>query len=105
MQNENRKTIAELSKKLSALNNVASVSVVGNSKTQKDLPNEQFVQGLEKLSLAMSGRAFTGLIIADNQSPQSIQMMRKSYQDLYTRLSPLQKMQISDTTGSSTSKS
>ncbi len=105
VQNENRKTIAELSKKLSALNNVASVSVVGNSKTQKDLPNEQFVQGLEKLSLAMSGRAFTGLIIADNQSPQSIQMMRKSYQDLYTRLSPLQKMQISDTTGSSSSKS
>ena len=87
------------------MNNVASVSVVGNSKTQKDLPNEQFVQGLEKLSLAMSGRAFTGLIIADNQSPQSIQMMRKSYQDLYTRLSPLQKMQISDTTGSSSSKS
>ena len=39
VQNENRKTIAELSKKLSALNNVASVSVVGNSKTQKDLPN------------------------------------------------------------------
>ena len=105
VQNENRKTIAELSKKLSALNNVASVSVVGNSKTQKDLPNEQFVQGLEKLSLAMSGRAFTGLIIADNQSPQSIQMMRKSYQDLYTRLSPLQKTQISDTTGSSSSKS
>lgn len=105
IQNENRKTIAELSKKLSALNNVASVSVVGNSKTQKDLPNEQFVQGLEKLSLAMSGRAFTGLIIADNQSPQSIQMMRKSYQDLYTRLSPLQKTQISDTTGSSSSKS
>lgn len=105
VQNENRKTIAELSKKLSALNNVASVSVVGNSKTQKDLPNEQFVQGLEKLSLAMSGRTFTGLIIADNQPPQSIQMMRKSYQDLYTRLSPLQKTQISDTTGSSSSKS
>lgn len=105
VQNEDRKAIAELSRKLSALNNVASVSVVGNSKTQRDLPNEQFVQGLEKLSLAMSGRPFTGLIIADNQSSQSIQMMRKNYQDLYTRLSPLQKTQISDTTGTSSSKS
>lgn len=105
IENEDRKKIAELSEKIVRLNNVASVSVVGNSKLTQSSSNEQFVQGLEKLSLAMSGRPYTGIIIADNQSPRSIQMMRKSYQDLYTKLSPLQKVQMSNSGSSSTSRS
>ncbi|MBR4990993.1 MAG: hypothetical protein IKY96_07520 [Oscillospiraceae bacterium] len=43
--------------------------------------------------MAMSGRPFTGLLIANNQSPQSIQILRKKYQDLYIKLSPYQKVQ------------
>lgn len=103
--NEDRKCIAEISKKISEAGNVTSVSVVGNSKSEKDLSNEQFVQGLEKLALAMSGRPYVGLIIADNQSPQNIQVMRRNYQNLYTRLSPFQKLQISDNTSTATSRS
>ena len=105
IENEDRKKIAELSEKMARLSNVASVSVVGNSKAEREQSNEQFVQGLEKLCLAMSGRPYTGIIIADNQSSQSIQMMRKNYQDLYTKLSPLQKVQITDSTSTSSSKS
>ena len=107
IQNEDRHKIAELSEKISRRSNVTSVSVVGNSKSTKDPTNEQFVQGLEKLALAMTGRPFMGLLIANNQDAKSIQMMRKNYQDLYTNLSPLQKVQISDgtTTGSSQNKS
>lgn len=107
IQNEDRHKIAELSEKIRNRSNVTSVSVVGNSKTQKDPSNEQFVQGLEKLALTMTGRPFMGLLIANNQDAKSIQMMRKNYQDLYTNLSPLQKVQISDgtTTGSSQNKS
>lgn len=101
--NEDRKRIAQLSDKISKRTNVTSVSVVGNSKSGKDVSNEQFVQGLEKLALAMSGRPFTGLLIANNQSPQSIQILRKNYQDLYTKLSPYQKVQTSDNTSESTS--
>ena len=88
-----------------ATTNVASVSVVGNTKSDNNVANEQFVQGLEKLSLAMSGRAFTGLIIADNQMPQYVQGLREYYQDLYSKLSPYQKIQISDNESISTSKS
>ena len=104
IENEDRKKIAELSKKISSAKNVASVSVVGNIKSDKNMANEQFVQGLEKLSLAMSGRAFTGLIIADNQMPQNIQGLRAFYQDLYSKLSPYQKVQISDNISTSTSR-
>lgn len=102
--NEDRKRIAQLSDKISKRSNVTSVSVVGNSKSGKDVSNEQFVQGLEKLALAMSGRPFTGLLIANNQSPQSIQILRKNYQNLYTKLSPYQKVQTSDNTSCSTSR-
>ena len=105
LENEDRKKIAELSEKIFKLNNVASVSVVGNSRTDKSLTNEQFVQGIEKLCLAMSGRPYMGIIIADNQSSQSIQVMRKGYQELYTKLSPFQKVQISDGTSSTSTKS
>ena len=105
IQNEDRKKIRELSARISRLTNVASVSVVGNNRSGEVRNNDQFVQGLEKLCLAMEGRAYIGMIIADNQSPQSIQMMRKNYQDLYTKLSPYQKVQTSEGTSSSVSKS
>lgn len=105
VENEDRKKIAELSNKILRTKNVASVSVVGNSKSRNDMSNEQFVQGMEKLSLAMSGRPYTGLIIADNQSAHEIQRMRKTYQDLYTMLSPLQKKQLSDNSSTSTARS
>lgn len=104
IENEDRKRIAQLSDKISKRTNVTSVSVVGNSKSSKDVSNEQFVQGLEKLALAMNGRPFTGLLIANNQSPQNIQILRKNYQDLYTKLSPYQKVQTSDNSSTSTSR-
>ena len=105
IENEDRKTIKTLSDKISAVKNVASVSVVGNNKIGKEQTNEQFVQGLEKLALALSGYPYIGLIVAENQSSQNIQMMRKGYQELYTRLSPLQKVQYSENASESSSRS
>lgn len=92
--NEDRSKIAVLSQKIARQNNVASVSVVGNRKNEKDQSNEQFVQGLEKLTLAMNGRQFTGIIVAQNSTSSEIQGLRKKYQNLYTELSPLQKVQV-----------
>ena len=105
IENEDRKTIKTLSDKITAVKNVASVSVVGNNKIGKEQTNEQFVQGLEKLALALSGYPYIGLIVAENQSSQNIQMMRKGYQELYTRLSPLQKVQYSKNASESSSRS
>lgn len=104
---ENRKSLSELSEKIVLQKNVASVSVVGTNKLEKEQSNEQFIQGLEKLALAMQGRQYTGIIIADNQPDQSVQTLRKGYQDLYTAISPYQKVQStsSNTEGTSRSKS
>ena len=105
ISNVDRKRIAVLSNMIRRQQNMASVSVVGNTKSNKEQQNEQFVQGLEKLALAMQGRQYIALIVAENQPPQSVQIMRKEYQDLYTKLSPLQKIQISDSRSDSTSRS
>ena len=77
LRSKNRFQIAELSRKILGQQNVASVSVVGNSKSSKDQSNEQFVQGLEKLALAMQGRRYIGIIVAENQSSQDVQILRK----------------------------
>lgn len=69
--------------------------MVGSSKSKNEQSNEQFVQGMEKLALAMDGRQYIGIIIAESQSQQNIQMLRRNYQNLYTGLSPFQKVQFS----------
>lgn len=103
IKNEDRTEIAVLSQKIAKQNNVASVSVVGNRKNEKEQSNEQFVQGLEKLALAMNGRQFTGIIVAQNSTSKEIQGLRKNYQNLYTELSPLQKVQFNNSESSSVS--
>lgn len=105
IENEDRKKIAELSEKIMALNNAASVSVVGSSRREKDRPQNEFAQGMEKLCLAMSNRPYTAVIIADNKNAWDVQQMRKQYQELYTALSPLQKVQISDSKSETESRS
>lgn len=105
IENEDRKKIAELSEKIMRLNNVASVSVVGSSRREKGQPQNEFVQGMEKLCLAMNGRSYTAVIIADNKNAWDVQQMRKQYQELYTALSPLQKVQISDSRNETESRS
>lgn len=105
IENENRATIADLCNRIMGQHNVASVSVVGNSKTEKEQSNEQFVQGLEKLVLAMHGRQYVGIIVAQNKSAGDIQLLRKEYQDIYTKLSPLQKVQFSENEAKSSSRS
>lgn len=103
--NVDRSRISVLSDKIRRQQNMASVSVVGNVKNNKDQQNEQFSQGLEKLALAMQGRQYIALIVAENQPSQAVQILRKEYQDLYTKLSPLQKVQTSDSRSDSTSRS
>ena len=105
IENEDRSRIANICNRINVQKNVASVSVVGNSKLDSNKGNEQFVQGLEKLAMAMEGRQYFGIIVAENQSANMVQLIRRDYQKLYTNLSPLQKEQISHGTSASDSRS
>ncbi|MBR1507558.1 MAG: ATP-binding protein [Eubacterium sp.] len=105
IENVDRTSIATLSEKIINQDNVASVSVVGSTKNEKEQSNNQFVQGIEKLALSMHDRQYIGIIIAENQSPKTVQSLREDYQKMYTKLSPLQKVQFSDSTSDGTSRS
>ena len=104
IRNVDRKQIRALSKKICRQDNAASVSVVGSPKTEKTQTNEEYVQGLEKLMLAMQGRQYIGLILAKSEDSQTVQRIRKDYQDLYTKLSLFQKVQFSESRSESQSR-
>lgn len=96
LEDRSRGRIADLSKSIIEKKAFTSVSVLGSEKIQNRKNDEEFVQGLEKLGIAMSGRSYTGIIIAQSQSSKEIQTIRKTYQNLYTGLSPLQKTQLTE---------
>ena len=103
IEDVDRGRIEELSRRIEQQENLSSVSVVGNRKNKHDQSGEKFVQGLEKLLLSMQGRQYIGLIIADKKTSHEIEVIRHNYQELYTRLSPLQKIQTTE--GKSTTNS
>lgn len=103
IHNRDRRAISHLSEKIARQQNVASVSIVGSSKSDKEQNNEEFVQGIEKLVLAMQGRQYIGIIIAENQPRLQMHQRRNDFQSLYTKLSALQKIQFTE--GESSGKS
>jgi len=105
IQNEDRFGIARISEKITRMQNVSSVSVIGNKKSKDDHRQGQFVQGIEKLMLALQGRQYVGIILAQNLSSTEVQALRKGYQNVYTQLSPLQKAERQTNIASSRSLS
>lgn len=76
------------------VSSISSVSCVANSREEKQNKNEEFVQGLEKLVLSMSGKKYTGIIIANITEQNQIRALRREYENIYTQLSPFSENQI-----------
>lgn len=74
--------------------NISIVSCVANSKDSENRENHSFIQGLEKLSLAMQGERYTGIIIANGTNQEQLANIRKGYESIYTKLSPFAKSQV-----------
>lgn len=75
--------------------NISAVSCIANNKDDDFKDNETFIQGLEKLALAMQGRIYTAVILAKSMSNEQLEEIRHSYETIYTQLSPFANMQIS----------
>lgn len=75
--------------------NISSVSCVANNKDEDFKDNETFIQGLEKLALAMQGQKYTAIILAKSTSAGQLDEIRKAYETVYTQLSPFANMQLS----------
>ena len=71
--------------------NIASVSCVANNKDEDFKDNETFIQGLEKLALAMQGQKYTAIVLAKSTSSEQLNEIRRAYETIYTQLSPFAK--------------
>lgn len=76
------------------VNSISAVSTVANNRDEGLNTNQNFVQGLEKLMYSMQGHTYTGVILAKGTDQKQIRELRKSYECLYTQLSPFASMQI-----------
>lgn len=74
--------------------NLASVSCVAEYKAEDSARDENFVQGLEKLALAMQGHKYTMLVLAKSVSNEELAMARKAYENIYSDMSPLTSLQL-----------
>ena len=75
--------------------NIASISCVAKIKDKEFKNNESFIQGLEKLIIAMQGQKYTIVVLAKSTSSSQLEELKKSYETIYTQLSPYANMQLS----------
>ena len=65
--------------------------------------NANFVQGIEKLAMAMRGRTYTAIILAENLNSGEVKNIRRGYERIYEQLSFKATQQISYSTNESLS--
>lgn len=78
-----------------AAKNIVSVSCVARNKDEEFKDNETFIQGLEKLALAMQGQEYTAIVLAKSTPMEQLEETRQAYETVYTQLSPFANMQLS----------
>ena len=75
--------------------NIAIVSCVAKNKDEEFNNNENFIQGLEKMALAMHGQKYTAIVLAKSIPQETLETTRRAYETIYTQLSPFANMQMS----------
>lgn len=115
---ENLKT-GQIERLLDSLesDSISAVSCVANNKNKDFIDNDEYLQGLEKLALAMQGNRYTAVIVANSTSQEQLNLVRQGYENIYTQLSPYANTIVSygqntststtdtETTGENSSKS
>lgn len=84
---------------------ISSVSCVANVKDTDTRENRFFIQGLEKLALAMQGKKYTGIILANGTTQDQLNEIRRGYETIYTQLAPFANGQLTFTSSNSMSVS
>lgn len=84
---------------------ISAVSCVANIKDSNTRENKSFIQGLEKLALAMQGKSYTGIILANSTTQEQLNEIRRGYEAIYSQLSPFARSQITYVSSNSMSVS
>ena len=75
--------------------NISSCVGIPSVKSKnQERTNSGYIQGIEKLALAMRGKEYTAIVLAKNQTSEDIQNIRIGYETLYTQLSSQASQQL-----------
>lgn len=74
---------------------IASVSCVANNKDGEFTTNQNFLQGLEKMTIAMQGQKYTAIVVANGATSKQLAEVRRAYENIFAQLSPFANMQLS----------
>ena len=74
--------------------NISAVSCVANNKDEDFKDNKTFIQGLEKLALAMQGQRYTAIVLAKSTPAEQLDEIRRAYETIYTQISPFANIQL-----------
>lgn len=85
----------ELLKKAFSENYITAVSGIASIRNEKDNAYEKYVQGIEHLVDALTGKKYSLIVVADPINVQGISDAKMGYETLYTQLSPFLKTSIS----------
>lgn len=92
-------TISKQKEIISQFNKASSISaatVIPSFKNaHNSLSNSNYVQGIEKLSIALQGKRFTAIIIARNNTTDDINDVRIGFENIYSQLSSQSSQQLS----------
>lgn len=83
---------------------LSAVSCVANNKNKDFVDNDEYLQGLEKLALAMQGSRYTAVIVANSTSQEQLNTVRQGYETIYTQLFPFANTVVNYGRSSSESK-
>lgn len=88
------------------VSSISSATVIPSFKRMNSTySNANYIQGLEKLSIAMQGKRYTAIIIARNNTSDDIKDIRIGYENIYSQLSAQSSQQLALTNNESISNS
>lgn len=74
---------------------IVSVSGIAGFKDTHQTENEDYIQGLEKLATAMQGYKYALVVLSKGISVEELEFIKKSYEQIYTEISPFSELNFS----------
>ena len=68
---------------------ISVASCIADMRAEDLNNNTDFVQGLEKFVRSMQGKKYTAIVISDTTNTSQLQELRRTYENIYTQLTPL----------------
>lgn len=92
----------QLFNRVNHASSVSSCAGIPAYKTENgNYTNLTFIQGIEKLALAMQGKEYTAVILATNITGNALTAVRNGYEQIYTQMSAVATQQVSYSTNES----